>query len=129
MIGNYILSFIGFLPANKPELIVYVAVDNPKGVTQYGGTVSAPIARNILMSGIDVLNIEEQEGGMLKEYIYTDVKYYVVPDVIGMDKKSATEALKNFKVKYMGSGDKVIYSSPAKNTFQSEGTVITLMLN
>jgi len=39
MVGNYIVSFIGFLPANKPEYIVYVAIDNPKGVTQYGGTV------------------------------------------------------------------------------------------
>lgn len=41
MVGNYILSFIGFLPADKPEYIVYVAIDNPKGVTQYGGTVHA----------------------------------------------------------------------------------------
>ena len=40
--------FIGFLPADKPEYIVYVAIDNPKGVTQYGGTVSAPIAKSIL---------------------------------------------------------------------------------
>ena len=46
MVGNYILSFIGFLPANKPEYIVYVAIDNPKGVTQYGGTVHALLSEN-----------------------------------------------------------------------------------
>ena len=39
--GNYIVSFIGFLPADKPEAVVYVAIDNPKGVTQFGGTVVA----------------------------------------------------------------------------------------
>ena len=36
MVGNYILSFIGFLPADDPEIVLYIAVDNPKGVTQYG---------------------------------------------------------------------------------------------
>ncbi len=129
MIGNYILSFIGFLPANDPEVVAYVAVNNPKGVTQYGGTVSAPIARSILMSAIETLNISEQSGGILKEYSYLDVKYLVVPDVVGMSKKEATKALKDFKVKYTGSGDTVVYMSPSANTFQSVETTITLLLN
>ncbi len=129
MVGNYILSFIGFLPASDPEIIVYVAVDNPKGVTQYGGTVSAPIARSIMLSAIEVLNIPEAKGGMLKEYNYLDVHYYQVPDVVGMSKEEATEALKSFKVKYTGSGDKVAYMSPTANTFQSEEATITLLLN
>ena len=129
MVGNYILSFIGFLPADKPEVIVYVAVNNPKGITQYGGTVSAPIARNILLSAIEVLKIKMHSGGMLKEYNYLDKKYYMLPDVVGLDKEEATKNLKEFKVKYSGSGNKVIYMSPSGNTFQSEGTTITLMLN
>ena len=129
MTGNYILSFIGFLPADKPEVIAYVAVDNPKGVTQYGGTVSAPIARSLLMSSIEVLGIKEKSGGMLKEYSYLDSKYLVVPDVVGMSKEEATKALKEFKIKYSGSGDKVIYMSPEANSFQSVETTITLMLN
>ena len=37
--GNYIVSFIGFIPADNPQAVVYVAIDNPKGITQYGGTV------------------------------------------------------------------------------------------
>lgn len=129
LVGNYILSFIGFLPADDPEVIVYVAVDNPKGVTQYGGTVSAPIARNIMLSSIEVLDIKEKSGGMLKEYIYTDTRYLVVPDVVGMSKEEATKTLKEFNVKYSGNGDKVVYMSPAANTFQSVETTITLMLN
>ncbi len=129
MVGNYILSFIGFLPANDPEVIVYVAVDNPKGVTQYGGTVSAPIARSIMMSAIETLKIKEQSGGMLKEYSYLDVKYLQVPDVVGMTKEEATKALKEFKVKYSGTGNKVAFMSPKANTFQSVETTITLLLN
>ena len=46
MKGNYILSFIGFLPVDKPQAVVYVAIDNPKGVTQYGGTVHALLSEN-----------------------------------------------------------------------------------
>ena len=38
--NNYIVSFIGFAPADDPEIVVYVAVDNPKGVTQFGGVVA-----------------------------------------------------------------------------------------
>jgi len=129
MVGNYILSFIGFLPADDPEIIVYVAVDNPKGVTQYGGTVSAPIARSIMMSAIEILGIEEKSGGMLKEYTYLDTKYLVLPDVVGMSKDEATKTLKDFNVKYSGNGNKVVYMSPLANSFQSVDTTITLMLN
>ena len=32
MSGNYILSFIGFLPADNPKVVVYVAIDNPEGI-------------------------------------------------------------------------------------------------
>ncbi len=127
--GNYILSFMGFLPADRPEAVVYVAVDNPKGVTQYGGTVSAPIARNIMLSLIETLDIKEKKGGMLKEYQWLDTKYMVLPNVVGMSKKDATKTLKDFKVKYSGTGDKVIYMSPEPDTFQSVETTITLMLN
>ena len=129
MVGNYILSFIGFLPADQPEVIVYIAVNNPKGVTQYGGTVSAPIARSVMLSAIDVLKIEERSGGMLKEYSYLDERYLVVPDVIGMNKSEATKTLKDFNVHYSGTGDTVIYMSPLPNTFQSVNTTITLLLN
>lgn len=61
MDGNYILSFIGFMPANDPEVVVYVAVDNPKGVVQYGGTVAAPIAKRVLEASANALNIKKKQ--------------------------------------------------------------------
>ena len=66
MSGNYILSFMGFMPANDPEIVVYVAVDHPQGITQYGGTVSAPIAKNVLLDAINILNIKPDSNGMAK---------------------------------------------------------------
>ncbi len=119
---------MGFLPADDPEVVVYIAIDNAKGVTQYGGTIAAPIAKNVLNSAISALNIEQRYDGMLKEYNYGDKKYYTVPNVIGMETKEAVFNLKPFKVEFSGSGNKVIYQSPNANSYIQEGEVIRLML-
>ena len=126
--NNYILSFIGFMPANDPEIIVYVAVDNPKGVTQYGGVVSAPIAKSILTSAIDIYDIAPSKEGMPREYTWLDTKYIVLPNVVGLAKKEAAHILKEFKIEYSGTGDKVIYQSPNANYYAPVGTTIKLML-
>ena len=68
MSGNYVLSFIGFMPANDPEFVIYIALDHPKGVTQYGGVVSAPIARNVLKDIISIYNLKEDTNGLPKVY-------------------------------------------------------------
>ena len=128
MVGNYILSFIGFLPADKPEVVVYVAIDNPKGVTQYGGTVSAPIARSILLSSIDALNIKSRNDGMEKEYLYGAKKYATVSDVVGLTANEATKKLKEFKVEFSGSGNIVSYQSPSAGSMIYEGETIKLLL-
>ena len=96
MVGNYIVSFIGFLPADDPQIVLYVAVDNPKGVTQFGGTVAAPLARSILVDAIDALGIEKRDTQTEKNYNWNDKKYYEIPDVIGMSVKEANEALEKF---------------------------------
>ena len=126
--GNYITSFIGFLPADDPEIIIYIAVDNAKGITQYGGTVAAPIAKNFLLSSIDILNIEEREEEIEREYLYTDKQYAIVPDVVGMSVKEAVKELKKFKVEYSGSGEVVTYQSPSAGENLYEGETIRLLL-
>lgn len=128
MVGNYIVSFIGFLPANDPKIVVYVAIDNAKGVTQYGGTVAAPITRSILLDAIDILGIEKPEGASEKKYNYLDKKYVAVPDVVNMSLKDAMASLKSFKVEYSGDGDKVIYQTPSKDTRIYEGETVKLLL-
>lgn len=126
--GNYILSFISFMPADDPEIVVYVAVNNPKGVTQYGGTVSAPIARNVLMSAIELYDIEPDTEGMTKEYRWYEDSYIKLPDVRGMSSKDAAKLLKEFKLEYSGSGDTVLYMSPEPNYYVKKGGTIKIML-
>ena len=128
MVGNYITSFIGFLPADDPQVIVYIAVDNAKGVTQYGGTIAAPIAKIILEDSIQALDIKKREGAKDKKYNYNDKKYYEVEDVTGLTKEDAVKKLKKFKVEYTGTGDKVIHQSPEKDTRILEGETVRLML-
>lgn len=125
--GNYITSFIGILPANDPEVVVYVAIDNAKGVTQYGGTVAAPIAKGIMSSIIDVLDIEKDPNGIEKDYTYLDKKYISVPNVVGMDIKEAKKVLKGFKIKEEGKG-KIIYQSPVAGTKIEEGGIVRLYM-
>lgn len=128
MVGNYITSFMGFLPADDPQAVIYIAIDNAKGVTQYGGTVAAPIAKNVMLDIINALDIKKRENGILKTYNYLDVKKYKVPSVIGLSTKEAIKLLKNFKVEFSGSGDIVTYQSPIDD-YVKEGSVIKLMLN
>ena len=128
MVGNYIVSFIGFLPADDPEVIVYIALDNAKGVTQYGGTIAAPIAKQVLTDAISALGIEKRSNGMEKEYNYNDSKYIEIPNVEGLSVKDAISALKSFKVEFSGSGEVVSYQTPKAGERILEGETVKLLL-
>lgn len=56
-IGKYVMSFVGFFPANDPMYICLVIVDEPIGGT-YGSTVAAPLCREIFEGIINVKNIK-----------------------------------------------------------------------
>ena len=43
----YIASFLGFYPADDPQIMVLVKINNPKGGAYYGGTIAAPVASQI----------------------------------------------------------------------------------
>ncbi len=129
MSGNYILSFIGFMPADDPEFVIYIALDHPKGVTQYGGVVSAPIARNVLKDIISIYNLKEDVSGLPKVYRWDDIKYVMIPDVIGKTKKEARKLLNGFSIEFVGDGDKVIDTSPSVNSRTKEGSTIKVLLN
>ena len=128
MDGNYILSFIGFMPADDPKIVVYVAIDHPQGVTQYGGVVAAPIAKSVLETAISVLDIEPSNEGMEKEYNWLDTKYVKLPEVTGLTVEEAKKTLKGFSIEYSGEGENIVYQSPNANTYIKEGGTVKLML-
>ena len=124
--NNYILSFMGFLPADDPEVVVYVAVDNPKGTVQYGGTTVGPIAKAVLKDSIKALDIKKRDGGMDKKYKWPDPKTKKVADVTGMSVDEAKKELKGLNVIIEGEGNKVTYQSPEAGTKLDEGKTVRL---
>lgn len=128
MVGNYILSFIGFMPADDPKYVVYIALDGAKGVTQYGGTASAPIAKNIFNGIINLYDLKESKDVMPKEYLWYETKYVEVPDVRGLSLKEAKKALNGFTIEYTGIGEVVIETNPSPGKRVKEGSSVKLML-
>lgn len=60
--GKYIASYIGFTPANDPDLIAIAIIHNPKGV-YYGGQVAAPLIRQLfqnILPYLDGIDYNEQ---------------------------------------------------------------------
>lgn len=57
--GKYIASFLGFAPANDPQIIGLVLIDEPVG-TYYGGTIAAPVMKEIYENVLPYLNVETQ---------------------------------------------------------------------
>ena len=55
--GKYVMSFVGFFPANDPKYLALVTVDEPVG-GQYGSTVAAPICKRIFEGIIEAKNLK-----------------------------------------------------------------------
>ena len=128
LVNNYIMSFVGIVPSNDPEAVLYIAIDNPKNTALLSSYTTTPIARRILLDIIDALDIKKQEGGVEKDWQWDDKVYYEVPNVIGKNKKEAKELLEHFKVEYSKTGDKVISQSPKAGERLEDGGTITLLL-
>ena len=62
--GKYIASFVGFAPADDPQVIALVVIHNPKGV-YYGGTIAAPVIRQLfenILPYLEGMNYNEQQA-------------------------------------------------------------------
>lgn len=58
---KYISSFIGFAPADDPQVVGLCVIRNPSGV-YYGGTIAAPVIRDVFENVLPYLGIEAAEG-------------------------------------------------------------------
>ena len=126
--NNYIMSFVGIVPSNDPEAVLYIAIDNPKDTALLSSYTTTPIARRILLDIIDALDIEKQEEGVEKDWEWTDKVYYEVADVVGKTPEEAKKLLEHFSIEYSGSGDVIISQSPEAGTRLEDGSTVKLML-
>ena len=54
--GKWLASFVGFVPANQPRLVISVAIDEPM-IAHYGGTVAGPVFRRVAEASLRYLGV------------------------------------------------------------------------
>lgn len=64
--NRYISSFIGFAPAENPTIMGLCIIDNPKGI-YYGGTIAAPVIREIFENALPYMGIEKDEAAVKQD--------------------------------------------------------------
>ena len=131
-----IVSFLGFAPADDPQVIVLLALDNPKpsgpnsnytAAMQYisGGSMAAPLAGELLADILDYLGVEKQytEG----ELAGADT---VVPKVTEVNLTEADRLLKKYGFIYrtVGEGETVTDQIPAAGATIPGGSEVVLYL-
>jgi cell division protein FtsI (penicillin-binding protein 3) len=55
--GKRVASFVGFVPADRPRVVILVLIDEPGGASVYGGVVAAPVFRAIAAAVLRVLGV------------------------------------------------------------------------
>ena len=60
-IKKYVSSFVGLAPANQPEVIVAVMIDEPSAGVYYGGLVAAPVFSAITQNALRRLGVQPDE--------------------------------------------------------------------
>ncbi len=116
--GQYVASFGGFLPMEKPQFVIFVMIDNPK--TSYlGGDVAAPcfarIARQLVYQR--EFDIETEEGTAPDLKLVEDDQR-IVPNVIGYSRKVAQELIRAVDLEAVLSGEEgiVVMQHPKAGT-------------
>ena len=141
--GHYIASFAGFGPVDDPQVAALIVLDDPSGI-YYGGTIAAPVFKDIMTQVMRVLNIHPSEGN----YVFPPVKtvepgpgpdvavnpgpppeipngYVVVPSLAGKSIREAGDTLHELGLTFVpvGTGT-VVKQSVAPYTPAKLGTEI-----
>lgn len=133
---TYISSFLGFAPADNPQIMVLCLVDEPQGI-YYGGTVCAPIVKEFLENALPYLGIEpdyslvdEDSEPSWDEEPIGPVGYVEAPDVTGMSYEEARRQIEALEltVDALGSGEVVTEQFPEAGEEIRKGTQLVIYL-
>ncbi|MFP4163246.1 MAG: penicillin-binding transpeptidase domain-containing protein [Chitinispirillaceae bacterium] len=122
-------SFIGFLPADNPELLCGVVIDEPAAGETGGGAVAAPVFRKIMAQILSHPELEFAQKVLVnkKEFGSVQASHFMTSDYVGRTRGSVTRELDSLYIpfKFVGSGDTVRYQTPAAgSTMGSSGDVL-----
>ncbi len=123
--GNqkYVASFLGVAPADDPELLCIVAIDEPTGDLYQGSQIAAPVVRNILEDTLRYLGYEKKlEGDDLKAMQSN------VPEIRGLALAEAKKQLaaSGFAVEVIGDGENAMQQLPKPGASLAKGSTVII---
>ena len=126
--GNVIVSFVCFAPADDPQVMMLLTLDEPSkwtGTYVSGGNMVAPVASSVMGEILPYLGIEPSYTA--EELVGADK---TVPNVVGLSKDAAAERLSanGFSFRTVGSGDTVTDQTPAGGAIVPNSAEIILYL-
>lgn len=126
-LNKYISSFVGFAPANDPQVIAVVIIDEPEGI-YYGGTIAAPVIRELYENILPYLGIEpsytEKEEAKLTPVVE-------MPDCTGLTQAEAKKLLNgySFEIRFLGEGESINEQFPLAGEEIAENSTVIFYLN
>ncbi len=123
---KYISSFIGIAPMDNPQIIGIVIIDEPVGI-YYGGTIAAPVMKEIFENVLPYLGIEQIYDEGEQEY---EVETVMMPVLEGMTVKDAKALIQenSFELRLLGEGDWVVEQFPLAGSEVSANSTVILYL-
>jgi stage V sporulation protein D (sporulation-specific penicillin-binding protein) len=124
MTGKNIASFIGFAPADDPQIVVLIIVDEPSVAVDFGSVVAAPYVKEVLLNSLQYMKIPPDYGTTPQPEQVT------IPDVSGLDETAASAALAAVGLDYLTDGTgKVKSTLPAPQVTVDKGTTVLLYMD
>ena len=120
--GKYISSFIGTYPADNPEYLVFVMVDEPSNGAYYGSIVAAPYGKEIFIKMFEYLDEKKQDENVKVEYV-------TMPNLVGLSLTEAALKLKEIECDFEldGEGEHVKDQLPPAGTSLQKGTTVVII--
>ena len=132
--GKYVASFIGFSPADDPEVVCLVVVSEPQTTAYYGSQVATPIYKNVVQDTLRYMGVPERPNIVKPKsrlVFYEEPEIWVnVPNVLNYPLEQAQEVLRGrgLAFKTSGSGNMVYGQTPGGGADVLSGTAVVLDL-
>lgn len=126
--NRYIASFLGFAPADNPQVMALILIDEPQGI-YYGGTIAAPVIAELFENILPYLKIEAQYTE--KEIKEFNVGCFEVPDFVGMETSEVKKAVNAYyfdEIRYLGEGDIVKEQFPKAGEMVNRNSILILYM-
>lgn len=119
----YIASFVGFAPADDPQIAVLIVLDEPDSYSYYGGQLAAPVVGSIMADVLPYLGVEasysQNEMGSVEIGAPYCVGSSVTAAQVTLQKKGLTASVQ-------GDGDYVVAQFPTAGTSLRQGSSVVL---